>query len=458
MDNRVALIGRNSTKYIDQLLKIWDNGDSAVLLDYHMPIKRIIEIIQDATVSQCVVEQEIYEHWGECVPTGVTFCTYSADMTDRIWINELHSQRFTADYTDKEAVIIYSSGTTGCSKGIILSHKAINTNADSIIEYTKITKNDCLYVIKSLSHSSTLTGELLIALKAGAKLVVAHSSLSPQIIVKELEYYNTTILCLNPRLLNMLADELSIKQHNLNALRNIYVSGEVIKEKNIRRLREKICRIPIYNVYGLSEAGPRVSAQTDSSNRENSVGKPITGVSVVVTNEEGLPINKGERGIISVDTPSRFSGYVTGDYKYPSIYMNWLNTGDIGWFDENGELFITGRYDDLIIADAHKIYPNDIEGYILQISGVDDCVVLGIDHDERMVIACIYVAKRTISRIEFYKALRNELMSYEIPTLYIRLNYMPVNRNGKIDKKEVYKVCLNYLERLNKKGRLSDES
>ena len=455
MDNRVAIVGRNSAKYVELLLEIWNNGDSAVLLDYHLPIKKVIEIIQDTSASKCVVEKEIYDGWGDCIPSWITFCVYSVDIAERIGINEMYFPKFKANYTDKEAVIIYSSGTTGRSKGIILSHRAINTNADSIIEYARITKDDCFYVIKSFTHSSTLTGELLVSLKTSAKLVIAHSSLSPQMIVKELEQYSATILCLNPVLLKMLADELSIRQHKLHALRSIYVSGEVIDEKNITRLREKIYKIPIYNVYGLSEAGPRVSAQTDSSNSINSVGKPIAGVSVVITNDKGFPVKKGESGIVNVDTPSRFLGYVTGHNKYKCIYLNWLNTGDIGWFDENNELYITGRCDDLIIMEAHKIYPSDVEKYILQFQDVNDCVVFGVDIEERTIIACLYVANRTISRVEFNKELIKELMPYEIPKIYVKVNEIPTNTNGKTDKNEIYKVCHNYI--MESKNHLSSE-
>lgn len=88
--------------------------------------------------------------------------------------------------------------------------------------------------------------------------------------------------------------------------------------------------ISVFNVYGLSEASPRVTAQTPECCKSNSVGKPIGGIEVAIVDDNGTLVPNGKRGIIHVSTPSLFSGYVIGERKHPSLYRGWLNTGDIG--------------------------------------------------------------------------------------------------------------------------------
>ena len=428
--SRVALIGENSIEYISLLLDIWNSGDCAALLDWKIPIDTAVEMMSEANIQVCYIERKFFDKISSNYP-DIKFIVYDKQKNQTECLpKEIANKYFVRD-DSSEAVIIYSSGTTGKSKGIVLSHHAINSNADAIIDYMDITKDDCMYIAKPFSHSSTLTGELLVALKCGIKLVVAPTIVPPRYILNKIHEYNVTIICLNPMLLSMCAKEYGKGKYSLSSLKTIYVSVSILNDKEYNLAHKAFEKINIYNVYGLSEAGPRVSAQCAGYNKTNSVGKPIKGVQIIVLDDNGNRVGINEYGIIHIKTPSLFNGYVVGKEKNRSLLDGWFNTGDIGFFDDNNELHILGRTDDVVIINSHKIYPTDVENLILKCVDVNECIVCK-SSDEQLV--CLYVSPNELKTADV-KSLYSVLMAYEIPNKYIKVDSLPRTFNGKIIRK-----------------------
>lgn len=435
--SRVALIGKNSIGYIDTLVNIWNNGDCAVLIDWQTPIRKAFDMMKEAGVLKCYVQTNIWSEDVNIIDCKIEIIFFEACSGLTILLPDYIYSKFHINYSKNEAVIIYSSGTTGKSKGIILSHFAINTNADAIIDYMRPSaSDDCIYTIRSLSHSSTLTGELLVALKSQARLVINTATVLPRCIMKTIEQQHVSILCLNPSILSLLCDEVTKKFCDISYLKKIYVSGDILSDKVYKKAHNALPKILIYNVYGLSEAAPRVAAQTDNCCKTNSVGKPINGIEIAIVNENGIPVPDGNRGIIHVNTPSRFLGYVTGNIKHRSLYRGWLNTGDVGYRDKYGELHVVGRIDDIIICNAHKLYPSDVEKLIMDDPTITDCAVSKCVYNGSEIIGCLYVSdeERTLDIVH---RLKNMLMQYEIPKKFLMVESIPYNSRGKIDYKKV---------------------
>lgn len=327
---RIALIGKNSVNYISLLIDIWNNGDCAVLIDWQTPFHIAIAMMREAEVKLCYLQNDL---WSTCTlndHSEIEIIRFSVDNETTFVLPDRIYDKFDSNYSRSEAVVIYSSGTTGKSKGIILSHFAIATNADAIIDYMHPSaSDDCMYTVRSLSHSSTLTGELLVALKTRTKLVITASAVPPRYILTSIKQYCVSILCLNPTLLAFLCDEAGRKNYDISSLKRIYVSGAILNDKVYEKAQRILKGISVFNVYGLSEASPRVTAQTPECCKSNSVGKPIKGVEVIIVDESGVPVPNEIRGIIHVRTPSLFSGYIVGKEKHASLYHGWLNTGDI---------------------------------------------------------------------------------------------------------------------------------
>lgn len=444
---RIAIVGHNSVEYIDKILSIWNDEKCAVLLDHQIPIKKLIDILVKTQAQKCFFEKGIFN--SEEVKEISRFVEFEEYFSQYNLTGELPIciyEKFTERYTNNEAIIIYSSGTTGEAKGIILSHYAINSNADSIIDYMKVESDDCMYIVKSLTHSSTLVGELLVALKTKTKVIIAPVVVPPRVVLKNIERFNVTILCANPTLLLNYADEQKAKKYNLKSLKKIYVSGSILSDKIYVFANQIFENVQIFNVYGLSEAGPRVTAQR--SNISNTVGTPIKNVRIVIVNDNGDEVKDGQHGVVYVNTPSKFSGYVTKNEKFFSLYKNWINTGDIGFIDNNGELNIVGRIDDVMIVDSHKIYPMDIEREILNHSTIYECVVTNVEFNSKNIIACLYVGDKIENDIRY--KLMDSLLSYEIPRIFIHIDSIPKTNTGKVMYDKCKMIILDEIRRREK--------
>lgn len=429
--SRVALIGENSVEYVNALLDIWNNGDCAVLIDWRIPFQTAIQMMREAVVTDCFIEKKLLDKSAVDDISDITFIAYEvADISSKLLPDEVR-KKYRENYSKDEAVVIYSSGTTGKSKGIILSHFAITTNTDAIIDYMQPEPNDCLYTIRPLSHSSTVTGELLVALRSGCKYLLSPTIVPPRYIFGNINKFNVKILCLNPTMLSLLVDEYRRGKSSITPLKTMYVSGSVLNDDTYSKAHDTFSGVNIYNVYGLSEASPRVTAQRAEWCKSNSVGKAIKGVAVVVVDENGNVLTNGHRGIIHVNTPSRYSGYICGEEKHRSLYNGWLNTGDIGYFDDNSELHIINRIDDVIIINGHKIYPSEVSSQIRKLADIDECVVTSVSLSGEDVLCCLYAASSKICH-EIKNKLGGVLMRYEIPKVFIITDVIPKTITGKI--------------------------
>ena len=441
MNKRIGLIGDNSIGWIRQLIQIWNNGDCATLLDWRIPYATLIEMIREANVAYCVVEKQYLDGFIEQGHDVCLFKVFEKENSSPSLLPADIYDCFMPEYSEREAMIIYSSGTTGRAKGIILTHYAINTNADAIIEYLHLKNTDCMYLVKNIAHSSTITGELLVALKTRTPLVVASTIVPARVILKNIDKFGVSVVCLNPTLLRLLVEELDTRgwRYDISSLRSIYVHGERCQRKSISTARKVLPGINLYCEYGLSEAGPRVCTQGISSNSLDSVGKPIRDVEVKVC-VNGRPVDKNTKGIVYVRTKSVFKRYVVGSRR--NIQDGWLNTRDIGYWDDNDELHIIGRMDDRIIINAHKIYPTDVEQVIMDVSDIEECVVVKVRLMGKTMLACAYVSETAID-VEFRRKISKVLITYEVPQLFCKVSSLPRTRNGKVSRAMVKEIIKN---------------
>ena len=436
---RIALIGDNSIEYVDVLLDIWNAGDCAVLIDWRIPFQTAYEMMIEANVSTCYIERRIFSKINTEDYNTLQFEVYDNNTATAKELPIEIYEKFHENYSRNEAVIIYSSGTTGKSKGVILSHYAINTNADAIMEYMSLSCDDCIYMVKTISHLSSITGELLTALKSRIRIIIGPVVVPPRIILNNVQKFGVTDMCLNPTILKLIVDECNRKEYNTSSLHNMYVHGAKTDIKLSENAKTVFSDINIYFEYGLTEAGPRVTSQKVNDSHDESVGLPIFGVQITIIGDNGLPLNAGSKGIIHVKTPSTYSGYICGEEKHKSLYNDWLNTGDIGYIDNAGELYVVDRIDDVINLGAHKIYPSDVENLILENDNISACVVSKCTYNGTEMIGCLYVSDNDCD-LSIMQQLKTKLMPYEIPKRYVRVSAIPCNMRGKVNRSEVNRI------------------
>lgn len=435
MGNRIGIIGENSFQYLSMLLNIWSEGNCAVLIDRMMPQRAAIESLKEAGVKRCYIEYSSYTDVFIAEQTIDFIPYFNEEQTTPILQRELY-ERFSSTYSGQEAVVIFSSGTTGKSKGVILSHKAININADYVINHQEIDKQDKIFISRSFSYASGLS-DILLALKTGMKAILAPVGVHPRYSLSMIKDHAVSKLGVVPAFLAAYLQEIERFNIDLPNLKTINSAGAPILKKLISKTKKLLPHVKLFNNYGLSEAAPRVTGQNNVFCSELSSGVPINSqIKLRIVDKNDIVLMPGNIGIIQIKTPTLFDGYINV-LEAPIIEQGWLKTNDLGYMNNRGELFVKGRADDAILSKAKIVYPEDVEHVILSSSEIEQCVVFGQpDSSYGEKIICLYVANNNISdklRIQCEK----QLMEHEIPKEFTFVNEIPKLRNGKISRKNL---------------------
>ncbi|AJQ26586.1 class I adenylate-forming enzyme family protein [Pelosinus fermentans] len=445
----------NGVKHLDKVAVICDNGASFIIaimgalaagcivvpIDPQLPISDVFDILHGSETRRM------------CISGVRSEVNYSKKRNEDVQIFSENLGEWESDetlskcfqkiqnYTSKEpAFILFSSGTSGTRKGVVLTHDAISTNVDAIIDYMIPKSNDIFYITKSMIHASTLVGEVLVALKIGARVIAQNPIVPLSTTLKRIATFRPSIIFVNPTILRLLLKAKS-KYSNVESIRLVYVSGEVADGKLLAEAEQFFYNGQVHNVYGLTEAGPRVAAQRVNNRyiKHGSVGKPIRGVSIAIKNKNGVRCKCNEIGMIYVKTRSAMLQYWNDDVATCRKYFNgWLMTGDLGYMDNEGDLFIVGRADDIIIRGAHKIDPYRVESIIKRIPGIDSCIVFGIqDQIQGNRVICIYLNDEGVSvdTDTIMIACRESLALYEIPQELYSVKKIPTTLGGKVSRR-----------------------
>ncbi len=280
-------------------------------------------------------------------------------------------KNYSENYSDV-AFIMFTSGSTGKPKGVMLTHKNILSNIKYISSYFDLTEMRNICIIRPLIHISAITGELLYALFNGLTVHFYEKPFMPNLLSTFIYQNQIDVICTTPSVCIMLARVYK----NDNFVKKCALSGEILTAKTASVLKNRFPKTEFYNVYGLTEHSPRVSAlcPMEFLLKPGSVGKPIGKVKVKIVEGELL-----------VKSDSIMRGYL-GNKKLTrkKIRRGWLYTGDAAVKDNDGYLYITGRKDNMIIRAGINIFPEMIEEKVKDIVGVTDCVIKSLRNDKQI--------------------------------------------------------------------------
>lgn len=290
-------------------------------------------------------------------------------------------------------------------------------------------------------YVSSLIGEVLVALFTGSRLIISNPKNSPRSTLSLIEKHKVTIIGVNPAILNLLIKTSNLGSFDLSSVRSLFVSGSMADKELLMEAQKVFSAAGVYNVYGLTEAGFRVSAQRENGfNDYGSVGIPLNGVQIKIVNDQGMecaPLHSGE---VYVKTPSVMKGYLNNSaLTKEKIVDGWLKTNDKGYVDENGQLFILGRKDDMINRDGFNIDPVHIESVINNHEGIKECIVFAIsDEKVEQKIICAYVRCNRFSGEINSKVINQFCQSYlkqiEIPNIAVEWDTIPITTTGKLSR------------------------
>jgi malonyl-CoA/methylmalonyl-CoA synthetase len=387
----------------------------------------------------------------------VTSASAHADLAELVRQQKLSTRLFTLDASgtgtltaalgssstdiasmgpDELAVIIYTSGTTGRSKGAMLTHRNLTSNANALVQSWAFDSADVLLHALPIFHVHGLFVANHCALLSGAKMLW-HARFDAHAAIADLSL--STVMMGVPTFYTRLLAEDSFTRASCRAVR-LFISGSApLLAETFSSFRARTGHA-ILERYGMSETGMITSNPLHGDRRAGTVGFPLPGVAVRVTDTDDRLVASGQPGGIQVRGENVFSGYWRKPEKTREEFApdGWFRTGDIGVFDRDGYLSIVGRAKDLIITGGYNVYPKEIELVIDELPGVLESAVVGIPHPDfgeavtAVVVKASGVAAPTESDVIAH--LKLQLAGYKVPKRVYFVDALPRNTMGKVQK------------------------
>ena len=344
---------------------------------------------------------------------------------------------------DDLAAILYTSGTTGRSKGAMLTHGNLLSNAQVLKDYWGWKPGDVLIHALPIFHVHGLFVAIHGALINGSKMIWM-AKFDPKAVIAAMP--RATVFMGVPTLYVRMLAESALTQAAASHMRLFIAGSAPLLIETFKEWQDRTGHT-ILERYGMSEtimltsnpyaADARHGGQDER--RGSTVGFPLPGVGLRVVDDAGKPVPVGEIGNIQVKGPNVFKGYWRMPEKTKEEFSadDWFKTGDVGKVDERGYVSIVGRSKDLIISGGYNVYPAEIEGYVNEMPGVAESAVVGVPHPDFGEVGVVVVIPKPGAKVDgdaVIASLKSQLANFKIPKRCFVTTELPRNTMGKVQK------------------------
>ncbi len=338
---------------------------------------------------------------------------------------------------DGLAMVLYTSGTTGRPKGVTLTHGNFASNIHSIEQYLSLTARDSIVSILPFYYSygaSVLHSHLAV----GATVVLQQNLVFPHLVIDVVEQERVSGFCGVPSTYSLLLSRVDFSRYDLSSLRYLTQAGGAMPVSVIQKLQNTLPNARLFVMYGQTEATARLTYLDPArlTDKLGSVGQPIPGVVIEIRDAQGLRAAALETGEVWAQGANIMRGYWRDPQATAEVLIDgWLKTGDMGYLDQDGFLYLVGRRSDIIKTGAHRVYPKDIEEAILECSGVEEVAVIGVDDEVlgQAIKAFVVATPGGDADERRIKAhCREQLAQYKVPKFVVFVEDLPKTSSGKI--------------------------
>lgn len=447
--DRVALLSKNHPSYVEGLFAANLLGGIFVPLNARLTAPELTYALHDADASVLI-------HSGDVAPTAIA-AAQQAGTRLRVVVDAdpdsgaLGYEDLIANAEDApidEAVshddpcfIMYTSGTTGRPKGVVLTHGNVTFAALNPIIDLDLASDEVSLVCTPLFHTAALNFVSLPTLLKGGRVHI-EQYFDAGSVLRLVQCESVTYAFGVPTMLDALSAHSDWTSADLSSLRHVVVAAAPVPPRTLRAYAER--GISICQAYGLTETGPgALILGADNADRKlGTAGVPHFFTDVRVVDPFGEPVAAGERGEIQICGPNVLREY----WKRPDATADafaegrWFRSGDVGVPDEEGFVTVVDRLKDMIISGGENIYPAEIEGVLLELPGISGCAVFGVPDQkwgEVGYAAVTFEDGISLSETEMVEFLTERLAKYKIPKRFLVLDEIPRNATGKIRKHEL---------------------
>ncbi len=339
------------------------------------------------------------------------------------------------------AAILYTGGTTGIPKGAVLSHGNLQSSAFNVAHYERSDQNDRALCFLPLNHVFAQVHITHSMIFSGGG-VVLQPAFDIEKALNAIQRYRVTNFYAVPTIYIRLL-ELDGLKAKLNPIRYCFSAAASMAVEVVREWKNKT-GLDIHESYGMTESAAMVTYNHYYQHVVGSVGTPINMVEVQIRDLEGKELSPGTQGEICIRGPNITSGYLNKPQETTGAFWgSWFRSGDIGYFDENGYLYIVDRLKDMIITGGENVYPREIEELLYARPEVLECAVIGLpdpEYGERVTAFIVVQKDHTLDAKALKAFLKEKLAGFKVPKEYIKVAELPKSNAGKILKREIRQI------------------
>ena len=468
------LVNTNPLYTVTEMVHQFSDSQAKVLVTIDMFADRFAEVLAKTEIESVItvkiseffppvvrgVIRMVQKVWNRSLPKITVEHTKFGDALSQGRGHENRNQvlRY-ADQINSNTVaaLQYTGGTTGVSKGAMLSHQNLVANTIQMMQmlgtFIRFGKETVITALP-LYHIFAFTVNLLGFYHVGGRNIVIPNPRPPSNLKRAFENYKITWVTGVNTLYNALLKERWFQDGPPAHIR-ASVAGGMALHQSVAEDWEKITKAPLVEGFGLTESAPVLTFNPlDGSAKPGSIGVPVPSTDIQLIDDNGQPVAVGESGELIAHGPQIMLGYWNNPTESAAVLKEgWLHTGDIAQMDQDGYFKIVDRKKDVIIVSGFNVYPNEVEEQIAKLSGVKEVGVIGLPDEKTGEKVCAYIVTSSVSltQQQIIDHCQKDLARYKLPKSIVFVDELPKSPVGKILRRELRRIAMDDLANLNQK-------
>jgi acyl-CoA synthetase (AMP-forming)/AMP-acid ligase II len=437
--DRVAILGNNSLFWVACYLAVMKLGAIAVPLASTLPAEEVAALMRFVQFRATCGERRAFRAYSEVIEGPQVTDEILAEPGPREWPAGENIANL-----DQDAALMFTSGTTSSPRLVRITHRNIQANTDSIIQYLDLQDGERVMAVLQFFYCFG-TSLLHTHLRVGGSLVLANSFVFPEVVLQQMEDTACTGFAGVPSTYQTLLRNSTFPRRKFTALRKLQQAGGKLQPVLIDELVRSVPQAQVYVMYGQTEATARLSylPPSDLPEKLGSIGRGIPGVALRVIGDDGCEVKPGDVGEIYAWGENISPGYWNNpEASAEKFFEGVLHTGDLATVDGDGYIFVVDRKADFIKSYGFRVSSQRVEECIVEIPDVVGAAVIGEPDDVRGEAIWAFVVPRTgaqISEADVISYCGEHLANYMVPKEVVFLDRLPMNAHGKIVKNELRK-------------------
>ena len=377
--------------------------------------------------------------------TGIQYVVAPGTETGMERLLEKGDSRFKAVYCDRHApaVILFTGGTTGISKGVPLSHENLQTSYQNVSFSERSTREDRSVCFLPLNHVFGQIHIMGATVYSGGSMVIQAGFDMDRVLDAIKRYRATKFFSVPTVYIRMLA--ISDLREQMKSVRYCFSAAASMAAELVREWKTRM-DLDIHESYGMTESASMVTFNHYYQHEVGSVGTPANLVEVQIRGLDGSVLGPDEEGEICIRGPNIMKGYLNRpDETALGFWDDWFRSGDMGVMDEREYLYIVDRLKDLIITGGENVYPREVEELLYTRPEVQECAVVGLpdaEYGERVVAVIVPKPNQKIDSGPLKAFFKAKMAPYKVPKAFVTVDDMPKSHAGKILKRDLKKELL----------------